>query len=379
MSHCDYPATKSPDGPVITALIPTYRRPILLERAMRSVLSQTYPQLRLHIFDNASQDETKETVLRLAKSDSRISYFCHSENVGPMRNFAHAMTMVNSPFFSLLSDDDVLLPRFYETAMEGFLRHPQAMISATTTLQMDEHGQMQAAPLLGWKPGLHNPPDGMIAMLDHKHPEWTSIVFRREVLIENGGLDQETGLIFDLDYELRIAARFPIVVSHEPGAIFVSYDANPGSCPRLNTTWPGWLKMIRNLSEDPRIPLEARTHAREVLTKRLKKRLFSTHGISAILREHWQDSYGTAEILRSRYGLRMTAAFLALTTMAAQYLPAARSTVALLCSARRRFFQLLTRYKVNALQEQFGDFGEYLHPKLPPTDSLFQVGGPTGS
>ena len=41
------------DDLTITTVIPTYRRPQLLRRAVASALTQTYPQVRVSIHDNA--------------------------------------------------------------------------------------------------------------------------------------------------------------------------------------------------------------------------------------------------------------------------------------------------------------------------------------
>ena len=41
----------------VTALIVTYRRPEFLRRAILSVLGQTYSNLQLKIFDDASDDD----------------------------------------------------------------------------------------------------------------------------------------------------------------------------------------------------------------------------------------------------------------------------------------------------------------------------------
>ena len=41
--------------PLITTVIPTYRRPHMLQRAIRSVLDQTYPHFKICVYDNASK------------------------------------------------------------------------------------------------------------------------------------------------------------------------------------------------------------------------------------------------------------------------------------------------------------------------------------
>ena len=44
----------------ITTLIPTHRRPEYLRRTILSALSQTYSNLQVSIFDDASNDNTME-------------------------------------------------------------------------------------------------------------------------------------------------------------------------------------------------------------------------------------------------------------------------------------------------------------------------------
>src|ERR1039457_3092631 len=96
----------------VTAVIPTYRRPHLLKRAIQSVLAQTHLDLRVRVYDNASGDETADVVRRFADTDARVSYFAHAANIGATRNFEYGIRDVATPFFSCLSDDDVLFPEF---------------------------------------------------------------------------------------------------------------------------------------------------------------------------------------------------------------------------------------------------------------------------
>src|ERR1700674_1455488 len=106
-------------NPLITTIIPTYRRPKFLRRAIRSVLNQSFMNFQVCVYDNASGDETPSVVDDIARSDRRVKYHCHPENIGAIRNFLYGMERVETPFFSFLSDDDFLLPDFYETALQG--------------------------------------------------------------------------------------------------------------------------------------------------------------------------------------------------------------------------------------------------------------------
>ena len=93
-------------SPKITCIIPTYQRPDLLKRAINSVLNQTYADFQICIYDNASGDETANTVAAFKKKDTRIHYTLHEKNIGMMANYQLAISKVNTPFFCILSDDD---------------------------------------------------------------------------------------------------------------------------------------------------------------------------------------------------------------------------------------------------------------------------------
>lgn len=90
----------------VTVFIPTYNRAQWLEKAIHSVLSQEYEDFRLVVADNASTDETPETVAGFA--DPRISYIRRERNVGLFQNHTACLTDVDTEYALILSDDDLL-------------------------------------------------------------------------------------------------------------------------------------------------------------------------------------------------------------------------------------------------------------------------------
>lgn len=307
--------------PLITTVIPTYRRPGLLRRAVMSVLAQTYPHFQICIYDNASGDETENVVRDLSAADSRVKYFSHRQNIGAIQNFVFGMGRVETAFFSLLSDDDVLLPEFFEKALAGFDKHPTAMFSALATIHADGHGNVTSVPLLAWEDGIYLPPQGLVVMLERQHPEWTAILFRREVLESVGTLDPETGAPSDFDYELRIAARWPIAISREPGAIWISHDGSISSAARIETAWIAWQKVAVNIAAQQTIPLEVRLQAQRQLHHNFRKRFLALDGLAYVIKQDWAQAEHAARILREGYDKRSKAWLLQLTSRAAQRFP----------------------------------------------------------
>lgn len=95
--------------------IPTYNRRYELEENIQSLLPQLTPDIlplvEIHIFDNASPDNTQEYCTALAGQYDFIHYHRRPENIGPDRNFLGILASdIDAQFYHLMSDDDLFAP-----------------------------------------------------------------------------------------------------------------------------------------------------------------------------------------------------------------------------------------------------------------------------
>lgn len=281
----------------------------MLKRAIRSVLNQTYEDFQVCVYDNCSGDETAQVVTKLMQDDARIKYHCHPENIGGTANFNYGMRQIDTPFYSVLSDDDILLPNFYETALEGFNEHRDAVFSGGMSIVTNGHEVLDVLPR-NKSGGYYNTPESILEELRGNAAIWTSILFRKEVVETEGLLDAEVGGPADVDWICRVAAHNPWVVSKNPSALFIMHSTSYN-----NTTsdyrfvWPGWLKMVKKLSEDEKIPLETRLQVEQILMQQLKQWLYIL-GIRAVSEKNFNSAYASAELLRKELGERRPATYL---------------------------------------------------------------------
>ena len=296
----------------ITTIIPTFRRPVLLKRAILSALSQGGGEIRVCVYDNASGDETAETVAAIRAGDARVDYHCHSTNIGAFANFQYGLERVRTPFFSFLSDDDYLLPDFYRQAIASLEGNPRAMFWSGLTVRVEPDGTVFDARLDHWeREGEYLPPEGVLAMLGKNAPCWTATLFRTEILASVGLLDREVGDPSDLDFMIRAASRYPYVLSKHPSAVFTMNPAGTSETAPFSNFWPGWLKMIdnvrmvRELSAEDREMICARLHAdaRSMLLRR---------GAAALAKRNRVLPAEAAGALRTYYGARKKALLLEL-------------------------------------------------------------------
>ena len=100
----------------ITVGIPTYRRPFLLDRALKSVLKQTYKK----IFINVSVDyyEKNDQDYKIIRDKylkfKNIKFYFQKKNIGSLENFFFLSNSCKTEYFMWLADDDEMTSSLIE-------------------------------------------------------------------------------------------------------------------------------------------------------------------------------------------------------------------------------------------------------------------------
>ena len=208
----------------VTALMVTYRRPEFLRRAIMSVIGQTYSNLQLIIFDDASGDETKNVVKSLSKDDERIKYHCHQNNIGRLSNFRYAFESVDTPYFSILSDDDCLSMNLYEDAVNVLDNNPDVMFVILNTLMIDERSNLKSHKESSGKISFHKGVEGFEAFHSGDIPvTWTGMVFRKELSDIYKEMDDRHDVGHDIRFLCRAASRYEYAYLSKVGAFFTQH------------------------------------------------------------------------------------------------------------------------------------------------------------
>jgi len=98
--------------PIVSVIIPTYNRAYLIDKAINSVLSQTYRDYEIIVIDDASTDNTREVVESF--TDSRINYIFHANNLGVSAARNTGIKASRGKYIALLDSDDEWLPEKLE-------------------------------------------------------------------------------------------------------------------------------------------------------------------------------------------------------------------------------------------------------------------------
>ncbi len=112
--------------PSISVGIPAFNNGETLDRAVRSVLSQTYSDWTLVISDDGSDDESRVIARSFANADPRISFIEQPRNLGFM-NFGAILRHADAPYFAWLAGDDYWGPDFLATTSAALEADPAAV------------------------------------------------------------------------------------------------------------------------------------------------------------------------------------------------------------------------------------------------------------
>src|SRR6185503_16759534 len=110
--------------PELVIVIPTKNRRVLLERALESVCSQSYPVYRVVIINDGSTDGTQEYLDSLDDPHVQVIHHEMSKGVNAARNAAFK-TLKKNEWAIRLDDDDMFLPEALTNIAQTILNTPQ--------------------------------------------------------------------------------------------------------------------------------------------------------------------------------------------------------------------------------------------------------------
>ena len=181
-------------SPFFSVVIPTYNCAKLLERALSSVLTQTFQDFEIIVVDNSSTDDTHQ-VLK-AKDDPRMSVvgvqnhgnIAYSRNIGIHRS--------KGDWIAFLDSDDAWLPEKLETVRAAILGNPDIILVC--------HDEWKVVEGKREKYLRHAPSDSDIyeSFLFHGSCLSTSAVtLRGDIATKTGGFSERKDFVTAEDYE----------------------------------------------------------------------------------------------------------------------------------------------------------------------------------
>jgi len=204
----------------VSIIMCAYNVSQFIERAVESVLAQTWTDWELIICDDRSTDNTVD-LIRPYLSDPRIKLYQQDQNTGYLRNKNFAFTLATGELLTQLDADDTCSPQRLEKQVAVFEKYPDIKICGSNYCQIDLQDQQLEAK------NYEN--DFLIDQPVEPYPFWfPGLMFRRELLGEFGLFSEYFSGIFGDDHYwvMRVNGKYPVYFIKD---ILYHYRINPNS------------------------------------------------------------------------------------------------------------------------------------------------------
>ncbi len=206
-------------SPRVSIIIPTYNRSSLVEKAIRSVLEQTYQDFEIIVIDDASSDNTSDVVTEF--DDARIKYIKLQKNGGQCFARNEGIKISSGKFIAFLDDDDEWLPEKLEYQLSAFEDGPEnlGVVTCDALWLNDGSGAISA-------PGLCRELRGNVydELIRHGGIYMVTMMVKKKCFDDVGLLDERVYRLEDFELAIRLSKKYnfgyidhPLVIVHSHG------------------------------------------------------------------------------------------------------------------------------------------------------------------
>lgn len=185
------------ERPLVSVYVPTRNRVALLERAIASVLRQSYQPIELVIVDDGSDDATPDLLRALALEHPWLRYFRNEQPRGAPAARNRAIEEARGVFVTGLDDDDEFMPE--RIAMLVAAHQERFAFVCSRDVVQTRHGRV-----------IQNPASGVITLdqLLHFNRVGNQVLVLRDRMQAVAGYDEEMPALQDYDLWVRLVARY---------------------------------------------------------------------------------------------------------------------------------------------------------------------------
>lgn len=211
------------DKPLVTGIITTYKRqPEYVERAVKSILNQSYSNIEVIIVDDSPDDyiyraKVKETCESMGP---RVRYIQHLRNMGACAARNTGLANSNGEYIGFLDDDDEWLTQKVETMLPLFENEQVGLVYCAVNVVNDitkENFLLNDKFFEG---------NVLEELLYENFIGSTSFpILKKDVILDVGGFDVNMLASQDYDLWIRVCSKYEVRCTQE---ILVNYYVHEG-------------------------------------------------------------------------------------------------------------------------------------------------------
>jgi glycosyltransferase involved in cell wall biosynthesis len=195
----------------VSIVLPNWNHSRYLVDALAAFRAQTWTNLEIIIVDDASNDDSRTQVERLAAQDKRISLLPLARHVGINVAIGHGLMHARGEFLYCAAADDWVAPEFFERSVTTLRDHPAAAFCFSDPTE--DNGERRTFPLfLSHKPRALAPDDMLAEMRrNYFHISSNTVLYRRDIFQQAGGFRVDLHWLSDWFVNNLLALRHGVV------------------------------------------------------------------------------------------------------------------------------------------------------------------------
>lgn len=215
-------------SPLVSILIPTFNREMLVGEALISALNQSYKNLEIIVHDDASTDGTLSLLARF--QDPRLKIIRTEDNHGMIGGWNFIAKQAKGKYIKFLASDDLLEPNCVEELVAAIDANPKAAL--VTCQRKFINGDGKIVKKMGFAnkscsvPGIGHAKWILSTVRENKIGEPTAALYPTKLVGKAGEYDPKFSQFADFEYWIRLLAYGDLVYVHKP---LCSFRVHEGS------------------------------------------------------------------------------------------------------------------------------------------------------
>lgn len=127
------------DFPLVSVIIPCYNAEKYIEKAVRSIMAQSYKNIEILIRDDCSSDGSFLILQTLASIDSRIKLFKNEQNKKIVYTLNKLVEQASGKYIARMDADDISLPKRIEKQVRFMEKNEDCALCGCNIFRIDEY------------------------------------------------------------------------------------------------------------------------------------------------------------------------------------------------------------------------------------------------
>lgn len=198
----------------VSVIIPVRNREKLIQNALRSVLTQTYPFFEIIVVDDGSTDNTASVVANLTREDERIHLLRHASSRGAQAARNTGIRAVKGEWIAFLDSDDRWFSDSLEVRVQLAMEKRLQVVHSECSVLRSESEELRRFGVPRMQGQVHK------ELLQRPGPMFQGLLVSKEALVRIDLLDESIVSYQEWDTSIRLAKHYRFGFVAEPTFVY---------------------------------------------------------------------------------------------------------------------------------------------------------------